>query len=91
MICNWTGPGSGGFGSHTVQDLVQRQCVSRASVTDDFASVAATLNIDYAPTNNCNSDGSLLCDGVACVTTNDLLDIAEMDFTDPTAPTALDI
>ncbi|MBI2339856.1 MAG: hypothetical protein HYU99_05775 [Deltaproteobacteria bacterium] len=87
MICNWTGPGSGPFNGKTIQDLVQRQCVTLEDGV--YVSVSDQLNIAYAPTNSCDSNGALFCDGVACVTTNDLLDIDEMSFTAPTPPDPL--
>lgn len=87
MICNWAGPGAGPFGGKTMQDLVQRQCVT---LEDNlYVSDTDQLNIAYAPVNDCDNNGALLCDGVQCVTTNDLLAIDEMDFTAPTPPDPL--
>ncbi|MBI4411845.1 MAG: hypothetical protein HY541_05120 [Deltaproteobacteria bacterium] len=87
MICNWAGPGAGNFGSKTIQDLVQRQCVTLED--NVYVSIADQLNIAYGPTNDCNANAELTCDGAACVTTNDLLDIDEMVFTAPTPPDPL--
>ncbi len=89
MICNWAGPGSEGFGFKTVLETVQRQCVTLNADTAVYESVPEELNIAYAPTLNCDSDGTLLCDGVSCTTSDELLDITEMVFTAPTEPDTL--
>lgn len=89
MICNWTAPGSEPFGAKTIQDKVQRQCVTKGASDTVFSSVADELAISYAPTISCDQATGLLCDGVACTTTNTLLDSADMSFTSPTLPETL--
>lgn len=91
LICNWTAPGAGPFGNKTMSTEVQQQCYSRAAGSDDiFVSDADTLAIAYSPTNSCdNTGGALLCDGVACPISSDLLPASDMDFEAPTAPDAL--
>lgn len=54
MICNWAGPGSGGFGSKTTQAYMQKQTMSYDTTNSVWTSTAA--NIQYAPTNSCAFD-----------------------------------
>ncbi len=90
MVCNWTAPGAGTMGNKTVQELVQRQCVTRASGATNFSSISSQLAVTYAPTNSCDQSSGLICDGVACPTTNTLLDFDSMSFTAPTMPSVLE-
>jgi hypothetical protein len=50
MICNWTGPGAGAFGSKVVQSKAQKQTFSNSG----SAWTAVSNNIRYAPVNACS-------------------------------------
>lgn len=95
MICNWAGPGS----SHTGQELAQEQCLS---LSDDGIFTATSSNITYAPTNSCNSSGTV--NGIAftysapdlgtsvngTAVNHNLVDLDEVDMAAYTAPTDVD-
>lgn len=96
MICNWAAPGA--TEPRTMHETVQRQCVAE-NASGVFTSDSSTLRMTYAPTNSCDSAagdnftfqttaGTATNDhtvGTAGVTSN-LLPIADMSFTLPTAP-----
>ena len=93
MICNWAGPGN----NHTGVAKAQRQCFTR-DASGKYVSNSANLAITYAPTNSCDklaSDAtftySMLDDPTNAVAagvpvTNDLIDLADVDFTVPSLP-----
>lgn len=85
FICNWIAPGS----DHTILDYAQYQEVEYDIATDTFASAAA--NIGYAPTTDCEYDGSgsfiydtngdgLLTDETHAAIANDLLVATDVDL-----------
>jgi hypothetical protein len=95
MICNWAGPGN----SHTGQSLAQEQCLE---LNDDGIFVATSSNITYAPTNLCNSNGTV--NNIAFIysapdlgasvngtaVTNNLVPLTDVEMADYTAPTDVD-
>lgn len=57
MICNWAGPG----GSHATNPTFQSQSAVLVSGASGFTT-SGTSHITYAPTNSCNSSGSMTFD-----------------------------
>ncbi len=97
MICNWAGPGN----NHTtgLVTKVQQQEIALDDTSGLFE--AASSDITYAPTNNCNSTGTgqggtfTYSDGTTTVSTsvtNDLVDLSVVEdaYTEPTAPENVD-
>ena len=96
FYCNWAGPGANG----TTVEKAQRQCMSYSAATGLYVSTGATLQMDYAPTNTCDSvgagfvyasgglTGTMTNDNAAgAAVTNNLYLIADIaDFTMPTVP-----
>ncbi|MCF2857986.1 hypothetical protein L1286_10935 [Pseudoalteromonas sp. SMS1] len=54
FICNWAGPGN----DHTLQAYTQRQFFEYDSSTSTYLGTEHRANIEYAPTNNCDYDGT---------------------------------
>jgi hypothetical protein len=93
MICNWAGPGN----NHTGVPKAQRQCFTR-DASGKFVSDSDTLAITYAPTNSCDKLASNAtftyslrddpANGVAAgvAVTNNLINLADVDFTVPALP-----
>lgn len=89
FICNWAGPGSEPFGEKTLLEKAQRQCVTQ-NATGLFDSDSDTLNIAYAPTNSCDSvGGSFTFDGNSGAFTNTLINLDEIVYEAPEAPSEI--
>ncbi|KZN32484.1 hypothetical protein [Pseudoalteromonas luteoviolacea] len=54
FICNWAGPGN----DHTLQAYTQRQFFEYDTSTSTYLGTEHRANIEYAPTNSCNYDGT---------------------------------
>ncbi|MBQ4877270.1 hypothetical protein J8M21_08590 [Pseudoalteromonas luteoviolacea] len=54
FICNWAGPNN----NHTLQDFTQRQFFEYDSSTNTYLGTEHRANIEYAPTNSCEYDGT---------------------------------
>ncbi|KZN36569.1 hypothetical protein N480_17870 [Pseudoalteromonas luteoviolacea S2607] len=54
FICNWAGPGN----DHTLQAYTQRQFFEYDTGTSTYLGTDHRANIEYAPTNSCDYDGT---------------------------------
>lgn len=97
FVCNWAGPDN----DHSMASssgLAQKQCMTYNSSTGIYEVDTSFENITYAPTNDCDSSGSLgirLSSASAFDTTsitNDLVTLSsDSEFSSYTAPTEPDL
>jgi hypothetical protein len=98
MICNWAGPGAPATGSKTGSALAQRQLITQNS---SGIFTVDSENITYAPTNDCDSDGTdgagrvftftdELGNAVNTAVTNDLIAVTDVSITAPPTPAEVD-